>query len=266
MWSFPCWRSRRGRRKISPIHLSGDKIHAFLRANTAFTPCFGIAWLIIRRIRPDSNGGLEEGLLSFEITAAGEDSPEQTHWSFCEEKIMRKVWLVVFIVVWSMSQGLPCFGQAQNDLQKHPECKYCGMKRKNFANSRMVLDHQRGKSVGVCSVFCAAKDNIENVDDPPVSVKVGDYTSQRLIDAVTATWVIGGSKPGVMTDRAKWAFARKEDALAFIKRYGGELIDYDTAMKASYEDMYEDMRVLKQMKLEHSRIKAHRSLSKLNRN
>jgi copper chaperone NosL len=192
--------------------------------------------------------------------------PAQNHCSFCEEEIMRRTWLVACIVVWSLSQGLPAFGQMQNDLQRHPECKYCGMNRKHFANSRMLLDHKHGKSVGVCSVFCAAKDNIEYVDDPPESIKVADYKSKQLIDAVTAHWVMGGSKPGVMTNRAKWAFARKQDALAFVQRYGGELIDFDTAMKASYEDMYEDMRVLKQMKLEHSRIRASRSVSSPRRN
>ena len=32
---------------------------------------------------------------------------------------------------------------------------------------------------------------------------------------------MGGTKSGVMTNRAKWAFERKKDALAFIKGYGG---------------------------------------------
>ncbi|MHC1728195.1 MAG: nitrous oxide reductase accessory protein NosL [Syntrophobacteraceae bacterium] len=179
---------------------------------------------------------------------------------------MKRGWLVACIVAGLLFASVPSFGQAQSDLQKHPECKYCGMNRKSFAKSRMLLEHRHGKSVGVCSVFCAAKDNIKNIDDPPVLIQVGDYNSKKLIAAAAAYWVMGGSKSGVMTNRAKWAFEKKKDALDFIKRYGGELIDFDTAMKASYEDMYEDMRVLKEMKLEHSRIRASRSLSNLSRN
>jgi copper chaperone NosL len=174
---------------------------------------------------------------------------------------MSRVGLVACLVLWSLFHGVPSFGQTQNDLQKHPECQYCGMDRKHFAHSRMVVHHKHGNSVGVCSIFCAAKDYIKSLDDPPDSMKVADYKNKKLIDSVKAYWVMGGIKSGVMTNRAKWAFERKTEALAFIKSYGGELIDFDEAMKASYEDMYEDMRMLKQMKLEHSRTRISKSSS-----
>ena len=44
-----------------------------------------------------------------------------------------------------------------------------------------------------------------------------------------------------MTKSAKWAFADKKDAEAFIKENGGKLANFDDAMKASYEDMYNNM-------------------------
>lgn len=43
----------------------------------------------------------------------------------------------------------------------------------------------------------------------------------HLIDAEKAFWVIGGSKPGVMTKRAKWAFEKKEAADKFMLDNGG---------------------------------------------
>ena len=172
---------------------------------------------------------------------------------------MRKVWLVPCLLLWLLMWGPPTFGQTQNDLKRHPDCQYCGMDRKHFAYSRMVIHHSHGKSVGVCSIFCAARDYLKNSDGEPISMTVADYNSKQLIDAAKAYWVMGGDKSGVMTNRAKWAFQGKNDALAFIKKHGGRLIDFDEAMKASYEDMYADMRMLKQMRLEHSRTRLSKS-------
>ena len=180
---------------------------------------------------------------------------------------MRKTLLLIACTLaCSLLMSGHSFAQAKKDCITHPECTFCGMNRKGFERSRLHLEHRRGKAVGVCSVFCAAKDYVRNIDDPPVSMQVGDYNSGKLIDAVKAYWVMGGSKAGVMTNRAKWAFEKKKDALAFIKRYGGEPIDFDTAMKASFEDMYEDMRVLKEMRLEHTRKRASRSISSHRKN
>jgi copper chaperone NosL len=173
---------------------------------------------------------------------------------------MSRAFLVAGLVIWLLLQSLPSLAQIQNDIKRHPACQYCGMDRKHFAHSRMVVHHKDGKSVGVCSIFCAAKDYLRSPDDAPDSISVGDYNTKKLIDAIKAYWVMGGSKSGVMTNRAKWAFENKQDALAFIKMYGGELIDFGGAMKASYEDVYEDMRALKQLKLEHSRVR-HREPS-----
>ena len=51
---------------------------------------------------------------------------------------------------------------------------------------------------------------------------------------------------GVMTKRAKWAFEKKEDAEAYIQANGGVLCGFEDAMKAAYEDMYQDTRMLRE--------------------
>ncbi len=117
----------------------------------------------------------------------------------------------------------------------------------------MLVHHHDGTAVGVCSIFCGAKEYIKNLDDAPDQILVADYNTKKLIDATKAFWVMGGSKSGVMTNRPKWAFAKKQGALAFINRYGGKLIDFDEAIAASYEDVYEDMRTLKELRLSHNR-------------
>jgi nitrous oxide reductase accessory protein NosL len=48
-----------------------------------------------------------------------------------------------------------------------------------------------------------------------------------------------------MTKRAKWAFEKKDDAEKFIKENGGTLATYDEAMKAAYEDMHSDTKMIR---------------------
>ncbi len=160
--------------------------------------------------------------------------------------------IFAFCALYSWSIAL---SEGPNDIIKLPECKYCGMNRKHFAHSRMVVNHKDGTSVGTCSINCTASDYIKALDDSPISLQVGDYLTHKLIDAHRAYWVIGGNVRGVMTENAKWAFEKKTDAEAFIKTNGGKNATFDEVMKASYEDIYEEMRTLKKMKLEYLRSK-----------
>jgi nitrous oxide reductase accessory protein NosL len=85
-----------------------------------------------------------------------------------------------------------------------------------------------------------------NIDKTPKAVQVGDYMTKSLIDAEKASWVIGGKKMGVMTKKAKWAFATNEAAANFAKENGGEVAGYEQAIKASYEDMYTDIKMIRE--------------------
>lgn len=134
----------------------------------------------------------------------------------------------------------------QEDTKAHSSCKYCGMNREMFSHSRMLIEYEDGTSVGTCSIHCAAVELSLSMDKSVKAIKVGDYNTKKLIDAEKAFWVIGGSKPGVMTKTAKWAFEKKEDAEAFIKDNGGKIAAFDEAMKAAYEDMYEDTKMIRE--------------------
>lgn len=153
--------------------------------------------------------------------------------------------LLILTVLWSMAWLGPVHAARQNDIKAIPECKYCGMYREHYAHSRVVVQHEKGSAVGTCSINCAALEEIRNLDDPPHLILVGDYRTKKLVDGQRATWVLGGDVSGVMTQRAKWAFAKRRDAVAFIKKHGGRLATFDDIMKATYEDMYEDMKPLK---------------------
>ena len=135
---------------------------------------------------------------------------------------------------------------AQDDIKKHPSCKYCGMDRQNFAHSRFFVENEDGSTAGTCSIHCAAIDFALNIDKAPKTMQVGDYNTKALIDAEKALWVLGGNKPGVMTKRAKWAFGKKEDAEKFMAENGGSVITFEQAFKAAYEDMYADTKMIQE--------------------
>jgi copper chaperone NosL len=135
---------------------------------------------------------------------------------------------------------------AQDDIKQSPSCKYCGMDRQKFDFSRMMIEYDDGTSTGVCSLHCAAIELSLNIDKTPKAIKVGDFGTKNLIDAEKAFWVVGGTKPGVMTKRGKWAFEKKDDAEAFIKSNGGALIAFDDVIKTAYTDMYEDTKMIRE--------------------
>jgi nitrous oxide reductase accessory protein NosL len=157
--------------------------------------------------------------------------------------MQKKIWLAVLVVAF-LFVGIHVF--AQQDVDKHANCKYCGMDRKMFAHSRMLLIYEDGSELGACSLHCVAVDMALNIDKTPKTIQVADFNTKNLIDAEKAVWVIGGDKPGVMTKRAKWAFEKKADAEAFIQANKGTLADFEAAIKASYEDMYADTQMIRE--------------------
>jgi nitrous oxide reductase accessory protein NosL len=58
--------------------------------------------------------------------------------------------------------------------------------------------------------------------------------------------VVGGNKPGVMSRRGKWAFENKVDAETFMNANQGKIASFEEAMKMSYEDMYEDTKMIRE--------------------
>jgi hypothetical protein len=139
---------------------------------------------------------------------------------------------------------------AQMDVESHPDCSYCGMDRAKFAHSRVLIEYDDGSMLGACSLHCAAVDMAVHIDKVPVSIQVGDYQTKALIDAQKAVWVIGGDRMGVMTRRAKWAFGDEAAAKSFVQEHGGQVADFETAVKSAYEDMYQDTRMIREKRKE----------------
>lgn len=146
------------------------------------------------------------------------------------------------------------FTEEAQDIRDIPSCEYCGMHRQAYAHSRMLIVYADGTRFGACSLHCAALNLVIHLGWQLEAIWAADYDSKRLVPAETATWVIGGSKPGVMTKRAKWAFESPRDARRFITANGGRTASFDEAMQATYEDMYQDTRM----------IRARRQIRKMN--
>jgi len=164
--------------------------------------------------------------------------------------------IVAAALLWGLAVPVAAQQAIPEDLQKATSCPHCGMDRAKFAQSRMVVEYEDGSSVGTCSLHCAAVDLAVSLDKAPLALRVADFGSKKLLDAEKAFWVVGGSKPGVMTRRAKWAFETQEAAQAFARESGGAAATFDEAMKATYEDMYADTKMIREKRKE-MRKKAH---------
>jgi copper chaperone NosL len=185
------------------------------------------------------------------------------HWQLpqiccgsCKEAHMRKGKCFILFGISMCFIFLAGVAFAQHDAKKYPSCQHCGMNREAFAYSRMLIEYTDGTIVGTCSIRCAAVDLALNSDKTLKAIMVGDYNSKALIDARKAIWVMGGKKTGVMTEKAKWAFAQKSDAERFIAENGGKITSYDAAMKAAYKDLDVDTKKMirekkKSGKMEH---------------
>ena len=159
---------------------------------------------------------------------------------------MKKMYILSFALVFCFIFGGMAYAQTNDDVNLHKACRHCGMDRGSFNFSRMLIEYDDGTVNAVCSIHCAATDLANNIDKTPKSIKVGDFNGKQLIDAEKAFWVIGGKKPGVMSKRGKWAFEKKDDAETFMKTNEGKLASFEEAMKAAYEDMYTDTKMIRE--------------------
>ncbi len=155
-----------------------------------------------------------------------------------------KTALTLALVLAGLSR--PALAEPPADVRAAPSCTHCGMDREKFGHSRMLVEYEDGTRVGLCSIHCAAIELAVVIDKVPRSIQVADHGTRALVEAEKAVWVIGGSVPGVMTSRAKWAFADRAAADAFVKANGGAIATFDEARRAAYEDMYKDTKAIRE--------------------
>ena len=159
----------------------------------------------------------------------------------------RNILLVLLFIAIPLALAAPLRGEAapDDDLQRFPACKHCRMNRAYCTFTRTLVAYTDGTESALCSIHCLAIDLVLNTDKTPNSIKVAEYNSKDLIDAETATWVLGGLKKGVMTERGKWAFRTKKQAEEFVERNGGAIVSFEKALEETYHDMYNDSKSIR---------------------
>ncbi|MFA7060787.1 MAG: nitrous oxide reductase accessory protein NosL [Pedobacter sp.] len=160
---------------------------------------------------------------------------------------MKRIVLLLFGLLIMASSG--ALAAQPEDVTRAPTCHQCGMDRDKFRYSRTVIEFLDGSTVANCSLHCAAVELATSIDRIPVKIGVADYNSKAIIDADDAFWVLGGNKKGVMTNKAKWAFAEQSAAKKFIQANGGSIVTFDEAIKAAYEDMYLDTKMIREFRM-----------------
>jgi copper chaperone NosL len=138
----------------------------------------------------------------------------------------------------------------ENDLAKFPKCPYCGMDRRQYHHSRMLVHYGNDVPDAVCSIHCAAISLSLNIDAEPKAIWVGDNAAagepKPLVDVDQASFVIGGSTMGVMTLRSKVAYGSEAAAKSAQAAQGGVVGDFNAALLAAYTDMSRDVARIRQ--------------------
>jgi len=127
----------------------------------------------------------------------------------------------------------------QSGAQK-PWCPVCGMNLKMFYKTSHAMKLSGGKNKQYCSIRCMLQD-YEGLHSIVHEILVVDVTSEKLIDVRKATYVVGSKAPGTMTMTSKYAFANPEDAKAFQKKMGGEIMTFDQAKMSALASMKKDV-------------------------
>jgi nitrous oxide reductase accessory protein NosL len=138
---------------------------------------------------------------------------------------------------------------AKDDIGKYPSCPYCGMDRKKFHHSRMLVQFSDDLPDPTCSLRCATVSLSINVDRGPKAIYVADNAAadeiKPLIEVEKAIFLVGSSLKGVMTLRSKVAYGTEAAAKAAQKDHGGELMAFDQALLAAHVDMAQDTNMIR---------------------
>ena len=140
------------------------------------------------------------------------------------------------LAIMLISSNTALAGETHNDINDHRSCANCGMDRKAYGFSRMLIQYDDGAVVGTCSLHCTVVELDANPGRTVKSLLVADRDSRTLLEAEKAVWVMGGRKRGVMTELPTWAFQSTEGAEAFMKANGGKIVTWAEALAAAREE------------------------------
>jgi len=141
-----------------------------------------------------------------------------------------------------------------DDVEKYPQCPYCGMSREKWSHTRHLIHYSDDLVDPVCSLHCAAIGLSLNLDRHTKAIYVGDAGSPEdikpLIPVEQAQYLIGSDQPGTMTKRSKWAYSSLETLQDAQQQHGGEQGTFEEALTAAYLDMAADTLMIRKRREE----------------
>lgn len=126
-------------------------------------------------------------------------------------------------------------------------CPVCGMNIGMFYKTSHISKVNNNQDRQYCSMRCLVVDMKEHKIDLD-DIKVVDSSTQKLIDAKSAFYVVGSDVAGTMSKVSKLAFADKEAAEEFNIEHGGKIVDFATALAMAKESLESDVAMIENKK------------------
>jgi nitrous oxide reductase accessory protein NosL len=150
-----------------------------------------------------------------------------------------------------------------DDLEKYPDCPYCGMDRRYNHRARMLIHYGNDAPDPLCSMHCGALSLALNLSLDPKAIYVADNavaTDPRpLIEVGQARFLVGSDLPGVMTWNSKVAYGSAAAAEAARKVHGGRIMDFQETIKVAFADLADDLERMRKGREERRRRAAKKS-------
>jgi nitrous oxide reductase accessory protein NosL len=133
----------------------------------------------------------------------------------------------------------------EDDLEKYPDCPYCGMDRRYNHRARMLIHYGNDAPDPLCSIHCGAISLAINLALDPKAIYVADNAAatdpRPLIEVGKVSFLVGSDLPGVMTWNSKVAYGSIEAAAAAQKVHGGRILNFQDTLKVSFADLADDL-------------------------
>ncbi len=141
-----------------------------------------------------------------------------------------------------------------NELSKYPKCPYCGMSRTKWHHSRHLVQYDDGLVDGTCSIHCLSISLSLNIDRGPKAIYAADFGSDAkikpLIEVDKASYLIGSKLRGTMSKQSRMAFSSSDMAKAEQAKSGGDISDFDGALKEAYLGMASNTMMIRKRRAE----------------
>lgn len=141
-------------------------------------------------------------------------------------------------------------------FEKYPTCPYCGMSISRYSHTMHLIQYDDDRSEATCSLHCASLSLALNMDRGPKHIWVGDagasaqYQQRPLVKVDEALYVIDPSRPGTMSGSSKLAFSNVNQAQMAAAASGGFIVNFDQALRTTYNEMTDAMIVIRQRRAE----------------